>query len=32
MTGQSLTIVTGILEAECAAFRRAWQERCGRLV
>ena len=32
MTGQSMTIVTGILEAECTAFRRAWQERSGRLV
>jgi len=32
MTGQSMTIVTGILEAECTAFRRDWQERSGRLV
>jgi hypothetical protein len=29
-TGQRMTIVTGILEAECTAFRRAWQERSGR--
>lgn len=29
-TGQSMAIVTGILEAECTAFRRAWQERSGR--
>jgi tRNA(adenine34) deaminase len=32
MAGQSTTIVTGILEAEYTAFRRAWQERSGRLV
>jgi tRNA(adenine34) deaminase len=31
-TNQSLTIVSGILEAECTSFRRAWQERTGRLV
>jgi tRNA(adenine34) deaminase len=31
-TGQSMTIVPGILEAECTAFRRAWQERTNRLV
>jgi hypothetical protein len=32
MTGQSMTIVTGILEAWGTAFRRAWRERSGRLV
>jgi len=32
MTGQSMAIVSGILEDECMAFRRAWQKRTGRLV
>jgi tRNA(adenine34) deaminase len=32
MTGQSMAIVSGVLEAECTAFRRAWQERTGRLM
>jgi tRNA(adenine34) deaminase len=31
-TGQPMTIVSGILEQECIAFRRAWQERTHRLV
>jgi tRNA(adenine34) deaminase len=31
-TGQPITIVSGVLEQECIAFRRAWQERTRRLV
>ena len=31
MTGRSMTVLT-VLEAECTEFRRAWQERSGRLV
>lgn len=31
-TGQSMTIVSAVLESECTVFRREWQERTGRLV
>ena len=32
LTGQSLSVIPGVLEQECVAFRRAWSQRMGRVL
>lgn len=32
LTGQSLSVISGVLEQECVAFRGTWSRRTGRLL